>query len=127
MGRMSDKEKIRQWTEISKAASLDRLANANDPKVKAKQELKAQKKLDKYKRKEIRKDYLRSTRKENRATLSVIFILSISIFAYSEFNNEITGWLALLSLLYFIFEPMTHLWNFFISIIKKAIKMFKKT
>ena len=105
MSRMSDKEKIKMWTDISKTASLDRiaeakerLADANDPKLKAKEELRAQKKLDKYKRKEARKDYLRSIRKENRATLSIIFIISISIFAYSEFNNEITGWLAFLSL-----------------------------
>ena len=97
MSRMSDKEKIKMWTDISKTASLDRiaeakerLADANDPKLKAKEELRAQKKLDKYKRKEARKDYLRSIRKENRATLSIIFIISISIFAYSEFNNEIT-------------------------------------
>ena len=70
MSRMSDKEKIKMWTDISKTASLDRiaeakerLADANDPKLKAKEELKAQKKLDKYKRKEARKDYLRSIRK----------------------------------------------------------------
>tara|TARA_B100000131_G_scaffold58133_1_gene53483 strand:+ start:510 stop:914 length:405 start_codon:yes stop_codon:yes gene_type:complete len=134
MSRTSDKEKIRMWTDISKTASLDRiaeakerLADANDPKLKAKEELKAQKKLDEHKRKEDRKDYLRSIRKENRATLSIIFVISLSIFAYSEFNNEITGWLTFLSMLYFIFEPITHTWNSLISILKKAIKMVRKT
>ena len=44
MSRMSDKEKIKMWTDISKTASLDRiaeakerLADANDPKLKAKE------------------------------------------------------------------------------------------
>ena len=117
------RSQVKFVNDIFKGQQLKKIAENLDPVKKEKAEAKLLKEQKKIEAKADRQNYLRQIRKDNRSIVMVLGTLSFFLL-YAPITSSFSGYVFLvflLSILYFILEPVTHFFNFVINFFRKIL------